>query len=205
MASVELADVDAWWEQRSPDAERIVTSGAAAAAALASRYLAAHAAIEGATVEVAQARPDPAEIATSLRVTGPVAFKKNLRLSGSESAALRVMRERISASASRLTRNGSRGTVMGTFSQSQQIAGWRRITDGDPCPFCAMLASRGATYSRRGITFQAHDSCSCTAEPLYQREPEPASVTALRDRWEQATAGLSGRDALNAFRQSLAS
>lgn len=66
-----------------------------------------------------------------------------------------------------------------------------------------MLASRGGVYSRRSVDFPAHDGCSCSAEPVWSREQEPPEVLALRRLWEESTAGLSGRDALNAFRRAL--
>jgi hypothetical protein len=197
-----VADIDAWWDGQATSVERIVTAGHDAAATLGARYLRRHAAVEGVAVEPIRAAANLTEIGTSLRVTGPIAFKKHLELSGSEAAALRVMGDRLAGSAERLALLGERSTVMDTFAESDQLVGHRRVTSGDPCAFCAMLASRGAVYSKRTVDFQAHDSCRCTPEPLYQRESEPKSVVALRDQWEQATAGLSGVDALNAFRRA---
>lgn len=205
-------DIDAWWETQEAAAARIVTTGFRSSAELGARYMVDHARADGVSVTVARGvRPNREEIATSLRVTGPVAFKQQMHISGSEQAALRTMVQRLGGAVNRLTLGGERTMVMRTFSQNRQIAGWQRITSGDPCAFCAMLASRGAVYRRGGgvarasdITFAAHDSCRCTAEPLYEVETEPAWVGDLRTQWNEATAGLSGKEALNAFRQARA-
>jgi hypothetical protein len=207
--SADTADIDAWWDAQETAAVRVVTTGYGSAAELGARYMVDHAKAEGVSVTAARVRPNRQEIATALRVTGPVAFKQHMRLSGSEQAALQTMLQRLGGSANRLTLGGERAMVMRTFAQSRQIAGWQRVTSANACAFCSMLASRGAVYRRGGgvartsdITFAAHDSCRCTAEPRYEIEPEPAWVNDLRTQWNDATAGLSGKEALAAFRQA---
>jgi hypothetical protein len=200
-ATAALADIDAWWDQVASEAERVVTTGQTAAAALAARYLRQHSALEGVRITPRRAPVDQAQIATALRVTGPVAFKTNLRDSGSDTVALRAMQERLRGSAQRLTLTGDRQTVMDAVTESPAIAGYRRVTSGTPCAFCSMLATRGAVYSKATVGFQAHDHCSCTPEPLYEHEPEPASITRLRAEWDQVTAEASGTAKLTAWRR----
>ena len=45
---------------------------------------------------------------------------------------------------------------------------WRRVTDGAPCGFCAMLASRGPVYTSQDTADggRYHGRCGCTAEPF---------------------------------------
>ena len=47
---------------------------------------------------------------------------------------------------------------------------WRRVTDGNPCGFCAMLASRGPVYGSAEKAGSGgnryHARCGCTAEPF---------------------------------------
>lgn len=46
---------------------------------------------------------------------------------------------------------------------------WRRVTDGDPCGWCAMLAGRGPVYGSAQSAGQGrryHGHCGCTAEPF---------------------------------------
>lgn len=55
---------------------------------------------------------------------------------------------------------------------------WRRVTDGKPCGFCAMVASRGPVYGSAksaGDGNRYHDHCGCTVEPFHgdPREWEP--------------------------------
>jgi hypothetical protein len=196
-------DIDTWWDRARPRALQIVTTTAASTATLGVQYLRQHAAIEGVRLEPVRAEPEPEEISTSLLVMGPVAFKKHMHLSGSVTASLRVMVDQLAGTASSRALDGQRDTVMATFTERDQLVGWRRLTSGSPCAFCAMLASRGAVYSKTTATFQAHKPrCRCTPEPLYEHEEEPASVQGLRRQWDDATAGLSGAAALNAFRRA---
>lgn len=85
------------------------------------------------------------------------------------------------------------------------VKGFRRVASGGACAFCQMLASRGGVYSKRGANFEAHDGCTCSAEPIFHAdEQEPPDVIALRELWDRSTRGLSGKDALNAFRRAQA-
>lgn len=73
--------------------------------------------------------------------------------------------------------------MVANTSRTQRKA-WRRVTDGDPCAFCAMLASRGPVYTEttalaRGFDgLRYHKGCGCTAEPWYgdwsDWQPTPA-------------------------------
>lgn len=200
----DTTDIDEWWRKASPAVIRIVAQGHDVAAALARRYLGQHAELEGVRLQPARLVANVQEIATSLHVTGPVAFKTNMRISADPAVARRVMGQALAGSAQRLTVNGGRATVLGTFRESDEIVGWRRVGTGS-CAFCAMLLSRGAVYTREAtVDFQAHDRCGCSPEPLYEREPEPESVQKLQEQWAEATAGTSGKEAIRAWRDYLA-
>jgi hypothetical protein len=67
-----------------------------------------------------------------------------------------------------------------------------------------MLATRGAVFTADTADFEAHDHCSCSAEAAYEGSSMPLTSQRLASQWDNVTAGLSGDDALNAFRQSLA-
>jgi len=52
----------------------------------------------------------------------------------------------------------------------QSAPRWRRVTDGNPCGFCAMVCSRGPAYrsadaAGQGRRYHAH--CGCTVEPFF--------------------------------------
>lgn len=201
------ADIDAWWDQASPQAERLVAATSQTAAGMGATYLQQLAEIAGATLTPVIAVPAAGAIATSLLVLGPVAFKRHMRRTGNPETALRSMARQLAGAAASRTLDGQRDTVMATVRDSKAIAGWRRqLNSPRPCAFCVMLASRGAVYGEDTAGFQAHrPGCACTPLPLFDTEPEPASVLELQARWKETTAGLKGRDALNAFRRSLAS
>lgn len=202
--TLQTGDVDDWWTAgAATSAQRIAATGYTVAAASAARYLRTHAAIEGHTVSPVRSRANLEQIDATLRGAGPGAFKHHMSTSSGDFLASRAaMVGALAGSTQYLSWMGDRDTVMATFADSQRIVGWQRITSGSECAFCAMLASRGAVYSEAGVDFQAHNHCSCSAEPLYEREPTPQWVEDLRSEWNETTEGLSGRDALNAFRRA---
>lgn len=106
------------------------------------------------------------------------------------------------AAAVRLVLNGGRGTLVDAVEADPVALGWIRVTDGDPCAFCALLASRGPTFKSQGSAgFQAHDSCACTAEPVYDRNTEwPGRNREWADLYSEVAQGQP--DPLNAFRRA---
>lgn len=62
-----------------------------------------------------------------------------------------------------------RDTILTNQKQDPAAVGWKRITRGSAsCPFCRMLAARGAVYRKDTATFAAHDDCMCTAAPVFK-------------------------------------
>lgn len=201
--TADVADIDSWWERNVRRALGIVLGAADATATLGVRYLRRHAATEGILLEPVRALPSREQIETSLRVAGPVAFKKHMTLTGDPQLSLQTMGTQLRGTGASRALDGDRSTFMATFVERPQLVGYRRVTSANPCYFCAALASRGAVYSKSTAGFQAHTpNCRCTAEPLYDHEDDPPDVVALRDQWNETTAGLSGRAALNAFRRA---
>lgn len=196
-----VGDVDSWFDSVLDRLLHIIRGGWVTSRTLGDRYVREHARVEGRAVVPEPALWVPDRVTTSLRVTGPVEFKRHLELTGNETAAKRVMAKTMSASAQRHALAGERDTVAQTAAASDVIVGWRRVTDGNPCAFCAMLAGRGAVYGQTSVHFDAHDGDECTAEPLYEHEDEPETVLALQEQWRQATAGTSGKAALRAWRR----
>jgi hypothetical protein len=204
----DIRDIDGWWDRRAPQIIRLVSQAFTLSRASTTRYLRQHAAVEGFTVDPIAADLSRDRAETSLRVTGPVSFKTHMRTGGSPEASLRTMQTTLTGATQRLVLAGDRETVNDTIAASDVIVGYRRVTSGSACAFCSMLASRGAAYkSSRSVVLTAagtayHDHCRCTVVPLYEHEDEPESVQALRDQWDEVTAGLSGTAALSAFRRA---
>lgn len=97
-----------------------------------------------------------------------------------------------------------RDTVTTNQRRDPQAVGWRRVSGGG-CPFCRMLAGRGAVYKSDTARFASHPHCHCTAAPVFagqQSGPEasPLQYAASRRRKSEADrarvrAYLAGMDA----------
>lgn len=97
--------------------------------------------------------------------------------------------------------NAGRDTV--EWSAGAQGRSWRRVTDGDPCAFCAMLATRSDyTTKERALTTghtrrhkrggkrplgsKYHDHCGCTVVEVVGRWEPSAADTAYQRVYEKA-------------------
>lgn len=189
----DVADIDSWWlSGASSRISSIVAQGFAATAALGANYLVASALAGGFQIDPVMAVMDLTQLATSLRVTGPVAFKTHMRSTGSPDASLRVMETRLGGAAQRLALAGERETVMKAIQTVDVIVGYRRVTAAGACKFCEMLAGRGAVYTKASATAvvgragQArgarklgepyHDSCRCSVEPVFDTITPPVII-----------------------------
>lgn len=115
---------------------------------------------------------------------------------------------------------GGRDLISTASRADTRVLGWARITDGDPCAFCAMLASRGAVYKSRESAAlidadappvahedmeKFHAMCHCQTVPVYSRsQMMPRESEKYRQEWTSATRGLTGKDALAAWRKHIA-
>ena len=117
----------------------------------------------------------PDATARVLRFAGPVRIKRLIGAGMRSAEAYTAAFTKFAGMARRQTMMGGRLTIAATTGQDRRAYGWRRVTDGNPCAFCAMLASRGPIYrddaSAAGLQYHAH--CGCTAEPCYEANWEP--------------------------------
>lgn len=114
--------------------------------------------------------------------------------------------------ATRIALDGGRTTVIDSTLADPVAVGWYRVTDGSPCAFCALLASRGVVYkddSFKGSNarfhgpgeFKVHNDCGCNVAPAFSRSEE------LPDVSRQALDVYRSRgkgDAMTAFRKAWA-
>lgn len=117
------------------------------------------------------------------------------------------------AAVSRMVENAGRGAVFDAIQADGKALGWVRVSDGDPCAFCAMLLSRGAVYksaeSAYGDGDLYHDNCQCVAVPVFTRAQyrEGAEFELNREMTalykELKSRGFDGDSALNAIRRAL--
>lgn len=157
---------------------------------------------------------DSKPIVTSLYVTGMNTVKRGLDSGFSIQAAKQNAFVAVSGAITRHVLNGSRDVILGSVAADPQARGYARVTGGDPCSFCAMLAANGAAYGEDTVDFEAHDHCSCSSEPLYADSALPPDSQRFKDLWNETMAEHrtfdeeSGKwrnppDALNKFRQAL--
>ena len=140
----------------------------------------------------------------SLEVTGPIAQKDKIRRGKLADTARDESFVHAAGASTRHVLTGGRQSLLSLVDADSQALGWARVTDGDPCAFCAMLASRGPVYgSAAQAGFSAHDACACTAEPVYSRDaPWPGRAREFQRLWRETTQNTSGRDSINAFRRA---
>lgn len=117
---------------------------------------------------VLAAPADRRALTTSMLVTGPISIRSSLGRKVPLAAALDIAQERTAAAGMRHALAGGRETLTKTAQADPRMAGWKRITSGNACDFCAMLASRGGVYGEDSVQFEAHDRCGCTGEPIYR-------------------------------------
>ncbi|MFE3122353.1 hypothetical protein ACFXHD_02915 [Streptomyces hydrogenans] len=151
----------------------------------------------------------------TLDVTGPVEFKRAIARGRTEQQAVDAAAVRIAASGQYLAQEGGRQLLKQAIADDVTVTGWARVTDGDPCAWCAMLASRGPVYKSAQTAgraqneqftgpgqFKYHDMCGCVAWPSFTYdEPFVGIAEDLYDAWREQTRGHGGRDAVNAWRR----
>lgn len=165
---------------------------------------------------VLSATADPEQLFTSLLVTGPISIKNNLRAGASIEQARNAALTQTVRSAQRHVINGGRETILSSVKRDSAAFGWARLTDGKPCAFCALLASRGPAYkSETTAKFKSHDGCGCTPVPVFDPQaPWPGDGQKYRDLYDEKIAGkyssgsrsgqpgqLAGRDGNEALKQ----
>ncbi|MER7988693.1 hypothetical protein ABTY53_24325 [Streptomyces noursei] len=117
--------------------------------------------------------------------------------------------------------------------RDRRVVGWARVTDGNPCAWCAVLASRGAIYTsqvtaarggrrkpkdsldgrvranrrppvaREDLT-RYHNGCHCQTVPVYSRNDFMTPQARAFDRqWQEVTRGMTGAEARRAWRRHI--
>jgi hypothetical protein len=141
----------------------------AKSARLAASYLAAHRSLEIGepfTPLVSESAPER-QVTTALLVTGVYHLLSNLGRGLAVERASRLAQAASTGAAMRIALNGGRDTLLDTIRSDPRARGYERVTSGNACDFCSMLADRGAVYGEASAEFEAHDHCSCSAQPVY--------------------------------------
>lgn len=150
--------------------------------ALAATYLQAYrdAELGDPTGPIASTGFPAVESQAALTIAGPVAVKQRIGDGMTPADAHASALTGFTGIVRRQVLHGGRMMIHESTRADLRAIGWRRVTDGDPCPFCAMLASRGPVYASRSTTvgnvmrdgyggkaLRYHGYCGCSSETVY--------------------------------------
>ncbi len=207
-----LGDFDGTWPAARRALVQVIRAERRASADIGAVYYrqARSAAGLGAATSVGRPRPlSPERLEKALDGAGPAVFRKSLRLGATPVDALDRMAVTVSGTATRLALEGGRDVVENSVREDDDALGWARISDGDPCAWCAMLLSRGAIYksaktagsvAHGGELFHDHDGCQIV--PIFDKNsPLVAQADDLYEQWKRVTSGHSGAEARKVWRR----
>jgi hypothetical protein len=141
------------------------------------------------------------EVVGTLRLLGPSAARQLVAAGRADAGS--VAFTNVSGEMSRQALNQGRATLEESVAADRKALGWARVTSGKPCSFCAMLASRGPVYSKKRGRFRSHGHCSCSLEPVYDRDqPWPGKAEEFQHLWKESVGTKSGADARREFRRA---
>jgi hypothetical protein len=152
---------------------------------------------------------------TSLLVMGPSNIKAKRKRGKSPEEAAREALVEAGGSAGRHVLTGGRTTHLELVENDPEAIGWLRVTDGDPCAFCAMLSSRGPVYRSersastvvnpgrsRPVGAQYHDNCACSAEAMFSKSQAwPGRGREFQELWREVARG--NKDGFKRFRRAI--
>lgn len=201
----DVRDIDASWDRLGPALMALTDLGRQASTALSQSYYQVFRDVEGVTDPLPDVRLGTAwrpAAETSYRVTGPVTAKHLIELNRPDVAQQALVR--VSGALQRHVLNGGREYIFEATKNELRRVGWARVTSRKPCYFCAMLASRGPIYTSRGAaSFQAHDHCVCTVEPVFRDNAKwPGQARDFQELWVASTRDTQGKDSIRAFRRA---
>lgn len=135
--------------------------------------------------------PTFAEVEAVVNATAKTGVYNAFRAGKSYDGAMANGLVKVSGAVGRLVLNAGRATIEQTVRADKKAAGWTRVTGDAPCAFCAMLAGRGPVYKDDTAEFDAHDHCSCGAEPYYDGADWPGRAQEFADLY-RSEGGLNG-------------
>jgi hypothetical protein len=147
-------------------------------------------------------------VANSLAIEANVLTKR--AMPGPEAELMADARVRSSGAAIREAVNGSRNATHNWIrNDRKKLIGYARVTDSDPCAFCAILASRGAVFTKDSFlkkdakftpnedaptdlpdgfsnVAKVHNHCKCVLRPVYSKADSwDAAAKHYRKLWDR--------------------
>ena len=182
---LDLADLDASTPAWVAMQVGLMRQRYATSAALAERYVVDFRAAEIGESAGVVLRPTFSEAAAeaTLLANGPHLTKMLIGRGSDPEAAFALARREVLGRTQKWALAGGRGTIQLSALQNPRSRRWRRVSDGNPCAFCAMLVVRSITRGDQPPDFRAHKGCGCTAEEVFDGENP---TTPLEDEWIDA-------------------
>lgn len=157
---------------------------------------------------------EPADAARELLKTTRGVGKSVSHKGYSVEEAQAAIEQAVIGKATKIVEDGGRQVIEQEVRRGHGPVGYARVVDADPCPFCAMLASRGIYYMGEEIPgvqlyrsdaftasnarfvgdgrFKVHDHCCCTLEPVYMVDGKvdlPGNGNQLAFEWAEIASG----------------
>ena len=147
--------------------------------------------------------PQPDKVVADLYTSSAAVAKAKVKNGDTPEVAKQRAADAVAAKAARHVSDGGRAPLMAEVRTGGHGAvGYARVMDANPCPFCAMLGSRGAVYRSDAFEssnalftgdnrFKVHDACECTLEPVYGRSATdlPPGNAELAQQWAEIASG----------------
>lgn len=139
-------------------------------AGLAARYLRAHRVASGLNGDVRIVIPEVLnvdQLRASLHSTSVAPIKSAAAKGIAPEVAMRNGFILASGAMSRLVLDAGRDTVMQTLRNDGAARGYHRIVGSGACDFCREVGGSGTRVYNVDASFDVHDKCGCTSEPVY--------------------------------------
>lgn len=162
--------LDATFPAWSSAVGTLITAHRAVSTSTAASFLRRHrlaAGIPGPAPIVLAAPLPPEQLSTSLATTALWAAKAAAARGVTADRAMANAFVRSSGAATRLVLDGGRQTLARSMEADSRCVGYRRVTSGNACSFCAQLATWAEGNASLNTDFKAHDHCGCSAQPVY--------------------------------------
>ncbi len=163
------------------------------------------------------------DVAKNMLVNGPGRVMANMGEKTIDEA-METALHTSSGAAIRQAVNGSRSVTRAVAESDQRALGWARVTDSNPCYYCAILASRGAVYQADSFlakdesfakpsepvelgdnwtdVAKVHDNCRCTLRPVYLKSHfRDREAWFYYDQWKTFSKGKGNKAAIREFRK----
>lgn len=211
-------DAEQSWAALRPAIRALVATQSQRSADLAATYYLRTRQAAGVTTPfrpIVQGPPADELIDATIDSTGLGSYLHDRKMGRTAAQAQRRAEVNLAGAVSRLTQQAGRETVQASSRDDRAAIGWMRVTDADPCYWCAMLASRGVVYKSRATAgakyagrfdgvnpYAFHNHCECSAVPVMSdQDPRIDAADELYDRWLDVTSDEFGKDKLRAWRR----